>query len=147
MTAINYSKERYWDEVEIGDRLPSISLMLDATAMVLQVSGSQDWSLVHHDLEFANDSGIPNIFYNTGWTTALLGRLLTDWMGPSGWVQTMNFQMRGMNAHGTRCTAHGTVTGKRTESNHALVDVEIVLENDPGGVTTPGTATIRLPRK
>ena len=147
MTTVDFAKERYWDDVQVGDCLPDISLVLDATAMVLQVSGSQDWSPVHHDLAFAKDSGIPTIFYNTGWTTGVLGRLLTDWMGSSGWVQTLSFQMRGMNAHGTQVIAHGKVIDKRIEADNALVDVEIHLENDQAGITTPGKATIRLPRK
>ena len=133
--------------MNVGDALPSITLALDATRMVLQVSGSQDWNLVHHDIEFANDSGIPNIFYNTGWTTALLGRLLTDWAGASGWVQHIGFQMRGMNAQGTEVTAIGKVVEKRIEGDSALVDLEINLVNSEFGETTPGKATIRLPRK
>jgi len=147
MSELAFTKERYWDEVEPGDTLPAITLPLDSTAMVLQVSGSQDWSRIHHDIDFARDSGLPNIFYNTGWTTALLGRLLTDWMGPSAWVERIGFQMRGMNAQGSEVTAGGKVVDKRIEDGRALVDLEIHLTNSEYGMTTPGKATVRLPRK
>ena len=146
MSEINFVTERFWDDVQVGDVLPSVTLALDSTAMVLQVSGSQDWSRIHHDLDFAKDSGIPNIFYNTGWTTGLLGRLLTDWMGPSGWVEHIGFQMRGMNAQGSEVTAIGKVVEKREEDGKALVDLDINLVNSEAGETTPGKATIRLPR-
>jgi acyl dehydratase len=147
MSEINFETERYWDDVEVGDSLPEIVMALDATAMVLQVSGSQDWSRIHHDLAYAADSGIPNIFYNTGWTTGLLGRLMTDWIGPSGWVESLGFQMRGMNPQGSEVTASGKVVDKRVEDGKALVDVEVSLVNSEYGPTTPGKATIRLPRK
>ena len=145
MNTIDYNAERYWEDVSVGDELAGFSVELDATAMVLQVSGSQDWNLVHHDTAFAQDSGMPGIFYNTGWTTGMLGRLLTDWAGRSGWVEKLSFQMRGMNSAGAVVRAHAKVTQKRREDSRALVDLDIFLENDQVGVTTPGKATVRLP--
>ena len=147
MSAIDYSKQRYWEDVTVGDELPGFSVKLDATAMVLQVSGSQDWSPVHHDPAFAQESGIPEIFYNTGWTTGMLGRLLSDWAGLTGWVEKLSFQMRGMNSGGSTVRAYAQVTEKRRENNKALVDLDIFLENDQAGVTTPGKATVSLPLK
>lgn len=147
MSAIDYAAERFWEDVAIGDELPGFSVELDATAMVLQVSGSQDWNLVHHDTAFAQESGMQGIFYNTGWTTGMLGRLLTDWAGRSGWVEKLSFQMRGMNGAGAVVRAHAKVTDKRMEGDRALVDLAIFLENDQVGITTPGRATVRLPTK
>jgi acyl dehydratase len=145
MSTIDYNAERYWEDVFIGEELPGFSVELDSTAMVLQVSGSQDWNLVHHDIEFARDSGMQGIFYNTGWTTGMLGRLLADWAGQSGWVEKLNFQMRGMNGAGAVVRAHAQVTDKRIEDSRALIDLDIFLENDQVGITTPGKATVRLP--
>jgi acyl dehydratase len=146
MSTVDYTAERYWEDVTVGDELPGFSVELDATQMVLQVSGSQDWNIVHHDTEFAKDSGMQGIFYNTGWTTGMLGRLLTDWAGRSGWVEKLSFQMRGMNGTGAVVRAHARVTGKRMEESRALIDLDIYLENDQVGITTPGKATVRLPR-
>jgi acyl dehydratase len=145
VSAIDYNAERYWDDVAIGEELPGFSVTLDATQMVLQVSGSQDWNLVHHNREFAQESGMQGIFYNTGWTTGMLGRLLTDWAGRGGWVEKLDFQMRGMNGAGAVVRAHARVTAKRREDGRALVDLDIFLENDQVGITTPGKATVRLP--
>lgn len=87
------------------------------------------------------------IFYNTGWTTGMLGRLLTDWAGRSGWVEKLSFQMRGMNSNGAVVRAHAKVTEKRLQDSKALVDLDIFLDNDQIGVTTPGKATVRLPQR
>ncbi|CAA0114374.1 Uncharacterised protein [Halioglobus japonicus] len=147
MNNIDYTAERYWEDVAVGEELPGFSIELDATQMVLQVSGSQDWNLVHHDTEFAQESGMTGIFYNTGWTTGMLGRLLTDWAGRSGWVEKLSFQMRGMNGSGAVVRAHARVTDKRMDDSRALIDLDIFLENDQVGVTTPGKATVRLPSR
>lgn len=147
MSGIDYLAERYWDDVSVGDEVPGFSKTLDSTEMVLQVSGSQDWNLVHHDTDFARDSGMEGIFYNTGWTTGMLGRVLTDWAGRSGWVEKLSFQMRGMNTDGATVRAHARVIDKRMEDERALVDLDIFLESDRAGVTTPGKATVRLPVK
>ncbi len=144
---IDYLAERFWEDVSVGDELAGFSKTLDWTEMALQVSGSQDWNRVHHDVDYARDSGMPGIFYNTGWTTGMLGRLLTDWAGRSGWVEKLSFQMRGMNFSGTSVRAYANVTGKRVEGDRALVDLDMFLENDQAGITSPGKATVRLPMK
>ncbi len=146
MTA-NGQSTVFADDVTVGDELPPILLELGATEMVLQVSGSQDWNAQHHDPEFAAESGLPGIFYNTGWTTGLLGRLVTDWAGRDGWVERLAFQMRGMHMNGDTVRAAGRVTAVRPDGDVAHVDLDIWLENDRLGVATPGTATVRLPTR
>ncbi|MDZ7785275.1 MAG: hypothetical protein U5K56_20765 [Halioglobus sp.] len=145
MSGIDYETGRYFEDVEVGEQLPELSMPLDWTTMALQVSGSQDWTPIHHDFDFAKESGMDSIFYNTGWTSGMLGRLLTDWAGREGWVRNMSFQMRGMNGNGVTVLAQASVTGKRIEHGQGLVDLDISLGNNQVGVTTPGKATVRLP--
>jgi acyl dehydratase len=145
MTSPAHLQPVYGNEVAVGDELPVIETSLDATTMVLQVSGSQDWNPTHHDPEFAAESGLQGIFYNTGWTTGLLGRLVSDWAGPEGWVQRLAFQMRGMHMTGDTVRAAGRVVAVHMNEDHAVVDLDVWLESDRQGVATPGTASVRLP--
>tara|TARA_R110000823_G_scaffold27609_9_gene80376 strand:- start:5972 stop:6430 length:459 start_codon:yes stop_codon:yes gene_type:complete len=147
MNATNYESVRYFEDVAVGEELPELSMPLDWTTMALQVSGSQDWTPIHHDFDFARESGMHSIFYNTGWTSGMLGRLLSDWAGREGWVQKLSFQMRGMNGNGVTVMAQARVTGKHIEDGQGLVELDISLGNDQAGVTTPGKATVRLPLK
>jgi hypothetical protein len=41
----------------------------------------------------------------------------------------------------------GRVTAKREEAGECLVDLDVWLENEREGVTTPGTATVVLPKR
>ena len=89
----DFSRVRYWQDVDIGTQLPGFSMTLDATTMVLQVSGTQDWEAIHHDEAYARDSGHDGVFYGAAWAHALLARVVTDWMGLHGWLAHLSFQM------------------------------------------------------
>lgn len=148
MTDVNLAPERYWEEVQVGQELDGFSMRLGWTSMALQVSGSQDWNTVHHDVEYARDSGHDAPFYNTGWTSAMLARLLTDWIGPTGWVRKVAFQTRKMNRLHDTVHVRGRVIGKHIdETGSHFVEVDIWIENDREGVATPGTALVKLPAR
>jgi acyl dehydratase len=140
---------RFWEDVADGDELPGYELLLTETKMVEQVSGSQDFYPVHHDRAFAAAGGHPEVFFNTGFTRAALSRLLTDYAGVDGWVCRLEYAMRKMNRPGDRLHIRGRVTGRRADEDDrsGLVDIEAWIENDREGVTTPASATVRLPRR
>ncbi len=140
--------QRYWDDVRVGDRLDGFELRLGWTKMAEQVSGSQDFYAVHHDPEFAAEAGHESIFYNTGFTQAALCRVITDWSGPEGWLQKFRFEMRRMLIPNDIVQARGKVTAKLdADAQSGLLELEVWLENERVGVTTPGWATVRLPRR
>ncbi len=135
---------RYWDDVQEGDELPGFSLELTATRMVLQVSGTQDVYPVHHDPAFARSAGHPDIFINTAFIRGCLCRLMTDWMGPDGFLKSLGFQMRKPNLAGETISVHGRVKKKRPEGR---VDVEAWIETPGSGVTAASTASVVLPAR
>ena len=136
---------RCWEDVAEGDVLPGFDIYLSETKIAQQVSGSQDFYPVHHDREFARAGGHKDIFVNTGFTRALLSRLLTDYAGAEGWVRKLSYQMRRMNLPGDTMRVRGKVTGKFVAEDGAhCADIELWIENDRDGVTTPATATVSL---
>lgn len=136
-------RQRYFEDVNVGDELPGFDVVLNPNRMVKQVSGSQDFYEVHHDSEFARAGGHRDIFYNTGFTRANLGRLLTDFVGDDGWVRKLRFEMRRMNMNGDTMRVRGKVAAKRPETKE--LDIELWIENDREGLTTPASATVTLP--
>jgi len=134
---------RVWDDVREGEEMAGFSLELTATRMVLQVSGTQDVYPVHHDPAFARAAGHADIFLNTAFIRGCLCRLLTDWMGPDGFLKSLSFQMRKPNLMGETISVRGRVKKKRPEGR---VDVEAWIET-PGGATVVSTASVLLPEK
>jgi acyl dehydratase len=137
--------QRCWEEVKEGETLPGFALELTMTRMVQQVSGTQDFYPIHHDREFARSGGHPDIFVNTAFTRAALCRLLTDWVGPAGFVKRLGFQMRRYHLVGDTMHVRGKVVKKYRGDGVGAVDLEIWAENVREGVATPGTATVHLP--
>ena len=133
---------RSWSGVSEGDELPGFSLELTPTRMVLQVSGTQDVYPVHHDQAFARAAGHADIFLNTAFIRGCLCRLLTDWIGPEGFVKTLAFQMRRPNLAGETIAVRGRVKKKQPEG---LVDLEAWIETAAGDVTVVSTASVILP--
>ena len=144
MSEITLRPQRFWEDVQEGDAIEGFEITLNWTTMVEQVAGSQDWNLVHHDPDFAKASGHKGIFYNTGFTHAALARTLTDWAGPYGWLRHLDFQMRRMNMNGDTMRTAGRVVRTYEEDGQHLVEIELWIENDREGVTTPANAVLLL---
>ena len=139
--------QTYFEDIEVGDKLPGFSYDLTWTEMVKQVSGSQDFYAVHHDPPFAQSGGHNGIFYNTGWTRANLYRLLADFAGPDGWVRKLHFEMRRMNMADDTIVVSGEVVGKEQTEDGNVVEVELSIQNDREGMATRATGTVLLPSR
>lgn len=132
-----------WADVEVDQQLTGAELTVDWTTVALQVSGSQDWNRVHHDLGFALDSGHNSVFLNTGWTSAMLFKVASDWIGDSGWIERFALRMRQMNSFGDRVRSGGQVCRKQFDSEgRPVVYLDLWLENDRVGKTTLASATV-----
>lgn len=132
-----------WADVEIGQRLAGTEVTVDWTTVALQVSGSQDWNRVHHDVGFALDSGHSSVFLNTGWTSAMLYRVASDWVGVSGWIERFALRMRQMNALGDTVRSFGQIRDKKIDlENRPVVEIDLWLENERLGKTTSASTTI-----
>jgi acyl dehydratase len=135
-----------WADAEVGQRLDGVEVTVDWNTVVLQVSGSQDWNRVHHDPGFAHESGHPSIFLNTGWTSAVLFKVASDWIGASGWIERFEFRMRQMNTFGDTVRSGGQVSDKRIDSEgRRVVNLDLWLENDRVGKTTVASAVVVFP--
>ena len=130
-----------WSQVREGEELTGFSLELTMTRMVAQVSGTQDFYPVHHDPEFARQAGHRDIFANTAFLRGCLCRIVTDWVGPDGFLRGLSFQMRRPNFLGETIVVRGRV---RKTIAPDRVELELSIEN-AGEVTVPATATVILP--
>ena len=140
-------EQLYWENVEEGMEIPSYTLDVTPTLIVDQVSGSQDYNLVHHDKEFAQSQGAPDSYLNTGFTEAMLCRLVTDWIGSDGWLKKLSYQMRRFNIAGDKLSIKGKVSKKYVADGDHCLECEVWIENQRDGVSAPGTAVVILPSK
>ncbi len=98
-------------DVTSGQRLPTLSVDVTATLVVLGAIASRDWRPMHHDHAFAVErQGLKDIFLNTPNQAAWFERYITDWTGPHGRLGRMTFRMKSSVFPGDTMTIDGTVT-------------------------------------
>ncbi|MBM3674959.1 MAG: acyl dehydratase [Actinobacteria bacterium] len=133
-----------WSSLTVGDALPELVLDVTATRIVAGAIASRDLMPVHHDRDYANQQGAPDIFMNILSDTAYCSRFLTDWAGPDAFVRRLAIRLGVPVFPGHTLTFTGEVTRLTREHDEGLVEIELRAVNDLGEHVS-GTATINLP--
>jgi acyl dehydratase len=133
-----------WNEIQVGDPITPMTLDVTATVVVAGAIATRDFMPVHHDRDYANSQGSPNIFLNIMTDNGLCSRFLTDWAGPEAMVRKIAIRL-GVPAYaGSKLEYTGVVTGKSRAAGEGLVEVDLRATNDQGDHVS-GTAVIGLP--
>jgi hypothetical protein len=125
--------------IEVGTKLPELSLHGDPTFIVSTALATRDFQDVHHDRDKAHAKGSKDIFVNILTDTGLVQRYITDWAGPSALVSSIGLRL------GVPWYAYDTVTfsGEVTAVDGDLVTCKIVGRNSLGDhVIATATLTI-----
>lgn len=133
-----------WSSLAVGDELPELVLDVTATRIVAGAIASRDFMPVHHDRDYANQQGAPDVFMNILSDTGYCSRFLTDWAGPDAMVKRLAIRLGVPVFPGHTLTFTGEVTGLAREGDEGLVEIELRALNDLGEHVS-GTATISLP--
>jgi acyl dehydratase len=116
-----------WTDIEVGDEVTPLEIPITTTMIVAGAIASRDFMPVHHDRDYANKQGSPNVFMNILTTNGYCVRFLTDWAGPEAMVKNLSIRL------GVPCFPDdplrftGSVTGK-TEGDSAGQEGENFIE-------------------
>lgn len=84
-------------------------------------------------------------------STAMITRIVTDWMGPLGRIVSLDVSFRRPVLHGDRLRCLAVVTDAGDDALEAggpgIVRLDVALENDRGERPVQGTAEVELPRR
>jgi acyl dehydratase len=130
-----------YDDVQVGDELPTLVIPLTRTLIVATAIASRDYQDVHHDPGLAQERGSPDIFMNILTTNGFVGRFVTDWAGPDAVLKSVKIRLGAPNHPGDTMT----MTGQVTEKRDGVVEVAIRGANEIGDHVT-GTVALELPR-
>jgi acyl dehydratase len=133
------------DSVSVGDALPTLSVDVTPTTVVLGALASRDWRPMHHDYKFATErNGVADIFLNTPNQAAWFERYVTDWAGPRARLGRMTFRMRTSVFPGDRMDLDATVTDVSTDEvgqGWATLEVTLTATATDGRDPAPRTAS------
>ena len=145
---MDWSAQRYWDDVAEGDDVPSVEFPLTVYRLVVEAGANRDFNAIHHNSEVARASGAPEMYANTGFLLGMWERAIREFAGLEGSVRRITgFRMRRFNVVGQTVVVRGRVLGKRREDNASLVELELWSEVDGEVTVGPGTVTVVLPER
>lgn len=133
-----------WRDVRVGDELPTLVLSMTPTRIVAGAIATRDFMPVHHDRDYANGQGAPDIFMNILSTNAYCSRFLTDWGGPDAMVKRLSIRLGVPVFPGSTLTFTGTVTATTQVGDEGVVAIDLTARNELGDHVT-GTAEVTLP--
>lgn len=126
--------------MKVGDTLAPLEIPVTRTLIVAGALASRDYQDVHHDAELAREKGAPDIFMNILTTNGLVGRYVTDRLGPHAVLRRVAIRLGAPNYPGDTMTLTGTVTAV----TGTTVDIRVTGANGLGHHVT-GTVTAEVP--
>ena len=117
----------------------------DGTAGLFHVRGG--FGAWHWTTHAARAAGEPHPFLFAKLSRLTMCRCLTNWMGDDGFLAAYSWRHIMRTPVGDTLMARGKVTGKRTEGDAHLVDLDVWIENIRGVITEAAHATVQLPSK
>jgi acyl dehydratase len=131
--------------IEVGEVLPELAIEVTASVIVAGAIATRDFMPVHHDRDYANDQGAPDIFMNILSDTGHTSRFLTDWAGPDAMVRKLAIRLGVPVFPGHTLTYTGEVTSVVEKGDEQVVEVTLRAVNELGEHVS-GTAVLTLPR-
>ncbi|MFJ6797425.1 MaoC family dehydratase [Streptomyces sp. NPDC091268] len=125
--------------MRVGDTLAPLEVPITRTLIVAGAIASRDYQDVHHDAELAREKGSPDIFMNILTTNGLVGRYITDRLGPHAALRKVAIRLGAPNYPGDTMTLTGTVTAREGDT----AEIRVVGANGIGHHVT-GTVTVTL---
>ncbi len=138
----------FYDDVDVGERIPTLTVTVDETQMFFFSAATYNGHRIHYDKEWARAvEGYDDVLVHGPLQAALLARAIGDWIGGRGRLVSFSVQNRAIAYPGQALTFGGEITAKRlTDEGAGLVDLDIAGRRDDT-VLMPGTATVELPRR
>jgi acyl dehydratase len=133
-----------FEDVSEGDEAPVLTHTLTRTDLVAYAGASGDYNPMHHDEVKATAAGQPSVFGHGMFSMGLLGTAITDWVGV-GNVTRFQVRFARQTWPGEELSSRIVVTGKRTDGDDHLVDLDVRLVNAEGEEKVVGEATARVP--
>ena len=129
-----------------GDEIPSL-LKGPITRQHLAewCAAENDYYAIHYDDRLAKSLGLPGAPIQGTYRNALMGQMVTRWLGPEGRLRKISCTYRSLDLEHQTLKCRGKVLRSETTAHGGEIELEIWVENDRGEVSTSGRATVVFP--
>ncbi|HTI15373.1 MAG TPA: MaoC/PaaZ C-terminal domain-containing protein [Dictyobacter sp.] len=147
MTTIQEPVRRYFEDVEVGEELPSlVKEPVKHLQLVRYAGASGDFNPLHTDPKVGEEIGTGGIIAHGMLIMGFVGQLISDYVGPQA-VRKFGVRFKGMTHLDDVITCTGTVTGKHEEDGQGVIAGKVQAKDQTGDVKVVGTFTAVLPHR
>ncbi|MDT5229034.1 MAG: hypothetical protein QOH94_2827 [Mycobacterium sp.] len=133
-----------WADIDVGDEVTPLEIPVTTTMIVAGAIASRDFMPVHHDRDYANKQGSPNLFMNILTSNGYCVRFLTDWAGPEAMITKLSIRLGVPSFPDDPLRFTGSVTGTTSGSDgENFIEVAFQAANSLGNHVS-GTAVVSL---
>jgi len=139
-----------YDEVEVGTALPAQTFQVTRLDLVRYCGASGDFNVIHWNERVAKAVGLPDVIAHGMYTMAVAGRVVTDWAGDPGAVESYGVRFSRPvpvpdDDAGTTLRVAGTVEEKLDAGRVAVALTATIGDGeDEQKVLTQARAVVRL---
>ena len=136
---------RRFGSVAIGEKLPPLKIDITSGLIIGGAIASRDFTPVHHDKAAAQAGGLPDIFMNILTSNGLIGRYVTDWVGPDCTIKRIDVKLGAPNLPGFIMTITAEVNAR--DDAAGTVDIAYSGDNNVWGTHMAGIVRVALPKE
>lgn len=146
--AVDWSQQRYWEDVSEGDAIPPLTINLTIARLVVEAGANRDFNQIHHNTPVTIATGAPDMYANNVFIQSWWERAVRQYIGLGGrFKKTGPFRMRIFNTVGEAAVTTGEVKRKWEEDGEHLVEIEVQTEISKGTSVGPGPVVVSLPAR
>src|SRR5690606_236485 len=142
------STQKYWDDVQEGEQLTPQVFPLSVYRLVVEAGANRDFNAIHHNSEYAQASGAPEMYANTLFLQGMWEKTVRAFIGLEGKLhQLKGFRMGIFNCAGDTVVVKGEVVYKWQDAGGNFVEIKMWSENSKGVSVGPGAWVASLPAR
>ena len=146
---ITINQELYFEDIRAGDPIPSREYGPLTIVDTVRWAGLQENTQhLHYDRDHVRQhNGLPTFIASGAYRQALLIRMLTDWIGPRGWLRKISVRHTYSTFEGDIMRFGGRILNKSTESSDSWITCDLDGRNQTDKQILTGRCTLIIPRR
>jgi len=139
----------FFDDVAVGDAIPPREHGPLTIVDTVRWAGLQEnWQHLHYDRDHVRQhNGLRTFIASGAYRQALLIRMLTDWVGPLGWLQKLSVRHTYSTFEGDIMRFSARIAEKSSDPSDPWVACDLEGTNQETKQILTGRCTLRLPSR
>jgi acyl dehydratase len=139
----------YFEDINVGESIPGREYGPLTIVDTVRWAGLQEnWQHLHYDRDHVRQhNGLRTFIASGAYRQALLIRMLTDWIGPLGWLKKISVRHTYSTFEGDTMRFDSRVVEKSADPSDPWIACELEGKNQDGKQILTGRCTLIFPHR